>query len=164
MWSERVRAWRESGETAEEFARSRGFAASTLHGWSSRLSRTEAPRFLRLVPKTPAMTSSAAELVVPIRQGSCRLLGPDCRPEEATTSLTYRDSTGPMPRAPLGRLSVDEVLEPFRGQARAAQHEAHDRGFSPSGKRRGARSRGLRRRPAAHERAESVREARLSAK
>ncbi|AUX24049.1 uncharacterized protein SOCEGT47_045820 [Sorangium cellulosum] len=66
MWSERVRAWRESGETAEEFARSRGFAASTLHGWSSRLSRTERPRFLRLVPKAPAVTSSAPELVVEV--------------------------------------------------------------------------------------------------
>ncbi|KYF47961.1 hypothetical protein BE08_37770 [Sorangium cellulosum] len=66
MWSERVRAWRESGETAEEFARSRGFAASTLHGGSSRLSRTEAPRFLRLVPKTPAVASSVAELVVEV--------------------------------------------------------------------------------------------------
>ncbi|KYF72184.1 hypothetical protein BE17_21180 [Sorangium cellulosum] len=44
MWSERVRAWRESGETAEEFARSRGFAASTLvttpsQKWSSPRSR-----------------------------------------------------------------------------------------------------------------------------
>ncbi|WP_438032768.1 IS66 family insertion sequence element accessory protein TnpA [Sorangium sp. So ce204] len=66
MWSERVRAWRESGETAEEFARSRGFAASTLHGWSSRLSRAEPPRFLRLVPKAPAVTSSASELVVEV--------------------------------------------------------------------------------------------------
>ncbi|WP_437912419.1 IS66 family insertion sequence element accessory protein TnpA [Sorangium sp. So ce302] len=66
MWSERVRAWRERGETAEAFARSRGFAASTLHGWSSRLSRTERPRFLRLVPKAPAVTSSASELVVEV--------------------------------------------------------------------------------------------------
>ncbi|WP_437634659.1 IS66 family insertion sequence element accessory protein TnpA [Sorangium sp. So ce854] len=44
MWSERVRAWRESGETAEEFARSRGFAASTLHGWSSRRAYADMPR------------------------------------------------------------------------------------------------------------------------
>lgn len=66
VWAERVRAWRESGETAEEFARSRGFAASTLHGWSSRLSRTERPRFLRLVPKAPALTSSAPELVIEV--------------------------------------------------------------------------------------------------
>ncbi|WP_437842463.1 IS66 family insertion sequence element accessory protein TnpA [Sorangium sp. So ce1153] len=43
MWSERVRAWRESGETAEEFARSPGFAASTLHGWSSRRAGCRGP-------------------------------------------------------------------------------------------------------------------------
>lgn len=70
-WAERVQAWRESGESAEEFARSRGFAASTLHGWSSRLSKTERPRFLRLVPKAPVESrapgqASAGELVVEI--------------------------------------------------------------------------------------------------
>ncbi|WP_420877282.1 IS66 family insertion sequence element accessory protein TnpA [Sorangium cellulosum] len=46
-WADRVRAWRESGESDEEFARSRGFAASTLRGWLSLLSRTERPRFKR---------------------------------------------------------------------------------------------------------------------
>jgi hypothetical protein len=64
-WAERVQGWRESGESAEEFARSRGFAASTLHGWSSRLSKVERPRFLRLVPKAP-VGASAPELVVEV--------------------------------------------------------------------------------------------------
>jgi hypothetical protein len=36
-WSERVRAWRESGRTAEQFADGQGFEASTLRYWASRL-------------------------------------------------------------------------------------------------------------------------------
>ncbi|AUX31277.1 uncharacterized protein SOCE836_034060 [Sorangium cellulosum] len=72
-WADRVRAWRESGESAEEFARSRGFAASTLHGWSSRLSRAERPRFLRLVPKAPA-AMSAPELVVEVGGARVRVV------------------------------------------------------------------------------------------
>ena len=77
-WAERVRAWRESGETAQEFARNHGFAASTLHGWSSRLSQAtppdlsqatpaETPRLLRLVPKPPS-TTSTPELVIEVGQ------------------------------------------------------------------------------------------------
>ncbi|WP_437278068.1 IS66 family insertion sequence element accessory protein TnpA [Sorangium sp. So ce375] len=98
MWSERVRAWRESGQTAEEFARSRGFAASTLHGWSSRLSRTEQPRFLRLVPKAPAVTSSASELVVEV--GGARACAwqqastPRCWPTWSAPSAEVRDDPG----------------------------------------------------------------------
>lgn len=71
-WAERVRAWRASGETAQEFAQRQGYAASTLHVWSSRLTRAEAPRFLRLVPKAKATpVTSAAELVVEV--GSARV-------------------------------------------------------------------------------------------
>lgn len=42
IWAERVRAWRESGQTARAFSTGRGFAASTLKIWSSRLRRAEA--------------------------------------------------------------------------------------------------------------------------
>lgn len=52
MWSERVRAWRESGQTAAAFAEGKGFEASTLRFWSSRLRRKPAaPRIVQLVPK-----------------------------------------------------------------------------------------------------------------
>jgi hypothetical protein len=36
-WSERVRQWRASGGTAEQFAQGQGFEASTLRYWASRL-------------------------------------------------------------------------------------------------------------------------------
>ena len=38
-WAERVREWRVSGKSADEYARGRGFEGSTLRWWSSRLSR-----------------------------------------------------------------------------------------------------------------------------
>lgn len=43
-WTRRVEAWRASGLTAEEFSHGRGFAASTLRWWSSRLRRGSAGR------------------------------------------------------------------------------------------------------------------------
>jgi hypothetical protein len=47
-----VRAWRASGVSARKFAETGGFSVSTLRYWSYRLSgSSEAPRFLRLVPK-----------------------------------------------------------------------------------------------------------------
>jgi hypothetical protein len=36
-WSERVKEWRASRRTAEEFAEGRGFEGSTLRYWASRL-------------------------------------------------------------------------------------------------------------------------------
>jgi hypothetical protein len=41
-WSERVRGWRESGRTAEQFAEGQGFEASTLRYWASRLRAKQA--------------------------------------------------------------------------------------------------------------------------
>lgn len=41
VWAERVRAWRESGQTAAEFSAGRGFAAGTLRMWASRLQGAE---------------------------------------------------------------------------------------------------------------------------
>lgn len=37
IWKQRVASWRASGETAERFAVGRGFAASTLRWWASKL-------------------------------------------------------------------------------------------------------------------------------
>jgi hypothetical protein len=53
-WRERVRSWRASGKTAEEFSAGHGFPASTLRWWSSRLGREAVPpapmvRLARLV-------------------------------------------------------------------------------------------------------------------
>src|SRR5258708_7066869 len=71
-WAARVREWRASGETALEYASRHGFAASTLHGWSSRLPPTEAPGFLRLVPKTPE-ASPSADIVVEVGAARVRV-------------------------------------------------------------------------------------------
>ena len=71
-WAARVRAWRASGETAQEYARRHGFAASTLHGWSSRLPHADAPGFLRLVPKT-ADSSRSSEIVVEVGAARVRV-------------------------------------------------------------------------------------------
>jgi|SRR5580704_505880 transposase len=38
-WSERVQAWRESGQTAPAFAEGKGYSASLLRWWGSELSR-----------------------------------------------------------------------------------------------------------------------------
>ena len=38
-WAERVRAWRESGLSADEFAKPRGYRSKTLAWWSSELAR-----------------------------------------------------------------------------------------------------------------------------
>lgn len=70
QWQGIVRAWRESGKTAREFAKGQEYAASTLRYWSSRLERSQTPRFVRLVPK-PAVTAAVSGLVVEV--GSARV-------------------------------------------------------------------------------------------
>lgn len=66
-WLERVREWRESGQSAEDFSVGRGFAANSLRQWSSLLRRRglqEAPvvptkiRFA-LVERDQAVTAPA---------------------------------------------------------------------------------------------------------
>ena len=71
LWSERVRAWRASGETASAYADGKGFAASTLRFWASRLNRMpSAPRIVQLVPR-PALV--AAELLVEVGAARVRV-------------------------------------------------------------------------------------------
>ncbi len=43
-WAERVRGWRESGASAASFAAGKGFAASTLRWWDSKLTQAAKPR------------------------------------------------------------------------------------------------------------------------
>jgi hypothetical protein len=38
-WAERVRAWRESGLSADEFSKPRGYRSKTLAWWASELAR-----------------------------------------------------------------------------------------------------------------------------
>lgn len=42
-WADRVRAWRESGLSAEEFAKPGGYRAQLLQWWASELARRSSP-------------------------------------------------------------------------------------------------------------------------
>lgn len=73
-WVERVRQWRESGQTASIFSQGKGFEPSTLRFWASQLKHRvqspepRAPRMLRVrVTREP----SAEPLVV--RVGEARV-------------------------------------------------------------------------------------------
>lgn len=66
-WRSRVAAWRASGKTAEEYSAGQGFAASTLHWWSSRLGRegtrpsvvTSGIRLAKVVRSTEPVVAAA---------------------------------------------------------------------------------------------------------
>jgi transposase len=71
-WSERVREWRASGKTAEEFAEGRGFKGSTLRFWASTLRRSESGtartrkpqvRLVRVVAR-PAAAGASLDVAV----------------------------------------------------------------------------------------------------
>jgi transposase len=79
-WSERVREWRASGKTAEQFAEGRGFEPTTLRYWSSRLGRSKAsPARSRATPgvrmvrveRAGGETSTAPAIVIAL--GSARI-------------------------------------------------------------------------------------------
>lgn len=55
-WTERVEQWRASEKSAEEYAQGRGFEASTLRYWASRL-KTKPPQG----PMPPASSVATAE-------------------------------------------------------------------------------------------------------
>ena len=59
-WAKRVAAWRASGRPAAEFAAGRGYTASTLRWWASRLGRRDAA-FVRVVT-TPERVDAPLEL------------------------------------------------------------------------------------------------------
>lgn len=63
MWAQRVRAWRTSGQTADQFAEGEGYAGSTLRWYASRLGRGGPPRFLQLVPRSASSAHEAGLLV-----------------------------------------------------------------------------------------------------
>ncbi len=60
-WAERVREWKASGEPAEDYARGRGFEASTLRWWSSRLHRDVVDRGTSRSPGAPTIRMARVE-------------------------------------------------------------------------------------------------------
>jgi hypothetical protein len=66
-WSERVREWKASGQTAKAFALGREFKPSTLTYWAFRLRRVSAQQ------PTSATAATAAES--PMRSGTASQVG-----------------------------------------------------------------------------------------
>jgi hypothetical protein len=48
MWKQRVASWRASGQSAERFSGARGFKASTLKWWASKLRSESSAPILRV--------------------------------------------------------------------------------------------------------------------
>lgn len=86
-WSERVREWRESGQTAQVFSRGRGFPAGTLHYWAHQLkkqgsaeastatkarAKRKAPARVRVV-RLARIAESSAPAVLTVEVGTARL-------------------------------------------------------------------------------------------
>jgi hypothetical protein len=64
-WAERVQAWRASGQEASAFAADKGFEASTLRWWASRLGREEPVRIVPLIARVSS-PESRGEVVVEV--------------------------------------------------------------------------------------------------
>jgi hypothetical protein len=82
-WSERVSAWKASGQTAEVFARTRGLSPRTLVWWASRLrhgasavapSTSPAVPMARVVRTRDAASSPSGMGAIVIEVGSARVL------------------------------------------------------------------------------------------
>ena len=83
-WEERVREWRESGESAAGFAIGKGFSVSSLRNWAKELSSTpRARQWVQLVRKghatgpmpagAAARTPPSSSLVVEIGEARVRV-------------------------------------------------------------------------------------------
>lgn len=80
-WGARVLEWRESGKAAEEFAAGRGFEASTLRFWASRLKNTKAEstertpvvRMARVVRAARPADSTASDACIVVEVGQARV-------------------------------------------------------------------------------------------
>jgi hypothetical protein len=77
-WDERVRNWRASGKTADEYAVGQNFEASTLRYWASRL-KTDAgskpaPPMARVVRRSQNVRDDAAGGDVEVIIGSARIV------------------------------------------------------------------------------------------
>lgn len=72
-WAERVRAWRESGQGAAEFAAGKDFTDRTLRWWASEFARRERPsvkmaRVVR-VAETTDVTIVVGDARIGVRRG-----------------------------------------------------------------------------------------------
>ena len=76
-WAERVRAWRESGRTAREFALGKSYSDKLLQWWASELARRERrkpagvklARVVRLPAPCAPLTVSIGAARIEIRSG-----------------------------------------------------------------------------------------------
>jgi hypothetical protein len=80
-WSERVQAWRESGQTAPAFAEGKGYSASLLRWWGSELSRrsgsakpVRVARVVRRAQQDAPLTVAVGEARIEVRTGFDRAL------------------------------------------------------------------------------------------
>jgi len=91
LWSERVTAWRASGETASAFASGRGYSASTLRWWSSRLGRAKegVPRVaeVRLARVVRVGSRATAAEAIVIELGGARVAVPVGADEQTLTTV-----------------------------------------------------------------------------
>jgi hypothetical protein len=99
-WAERVRAWRESGQTARAFSTGRDFSAGGLRHWAYRLKRRgaatieapmpapprKAPQSVRVARVDRIAAPKSAELVVEI--GPARLHVPEGADRPTTLRAT----------------------------------------------------------------------------
>jgi hypothetical protein len=72
-WRERVRGWRESGQTAPDFSTGRGFSAGGLRYWAHRLKKVGIVIGTRTGVKTAAAKTTAARRKAPDRVRLIRL-------------------------------------------------------------------------------------------
>jgi hypothetical protein len=79
-WRQRVARWRASGETAEMYSTGRGFTASTLYSWASRLGREDAStgpvvRLARVVrtPSTQREEAARGAVVIELLAARARV-------------------------------------------------------------------------------------------
>jgi hypothetical protein len=80
-WTERVRAWNESGREAEAFAEGKGYSAKLLRWWGSELTRRERrrarvplARVVRVAPPSVPLTVAVGAAHIEVRGGFDRAL------------------------------------------------------------------------------------------
>ena len=72
-----MQAWRSSGQSADDYARGRGFAAATLRWWSSRLGRgTPASKVAAKAKATPIRMVRLVASATPTRSSLTVRVGP----------------------------------------------------------------------------------------
>ena len=80
-WTERVRAWNESGREAEAFAEGKGYSAKLLRWWGSELTRRERrrarvplARVVRVAPPSVPLPVAVGAAHIEVRDGFDRAL------------------------------------------------------------------------------------------